>query len=86
MSIQIGLNSEIGPLETVVVHTPGQEIENMTPQTAAEVLYDDILTLPLACPNIVSSRGCSTGRPGGRVADLLAEVLAAGSHPGCAAY
>lgn len=48
MSIQINLNSEIGPLETVVVHTPGQEIENMTPQTAAEVLYDDILSLPLA--------------------------------------
>ena len=48
MSIQIKLNSEIGPLETVVVHTPGQEIENMTPQTAAEVLYDDILSLKLA--------------------------------------
>lgn len=48
MSIRISLNSEIGPLETVVVHTPGQEIENMTPETAAEVLYDDIISLPLA--------------------------------------
>ena len=48
MSIQINLNSEIGPLEAVVVHTPGQEIENMTPETAAEVLYDDILNLRLA--------------------------------------
>ncbi|MGY6630753.1 MAG: arginine deiminase [Wenzhouxiangella sp.] len=48
MSIRIKLNSEIGPLDTVVVHTPGKEIENMTPETAAEVLYDDILTLPLA--------------------------------------
>ncbi len=48
MTITISLNSEIGPLETVVVHSPGQEIENMTPQTAAEVLYDDILNLDLA--------------------------------------
>ena len=48
MTIQIRLDSEVGPLETVVVHTPGQEMENMTPETAAEVLYDDILSLPLA--------------------------------------
>ncbi len=48
MSIQIGLDSEIGHLETVVVHTPGQEMENMTPDTASEVLYDDILSLRLA--------------------------------------
>src|SRR5699024_7008354 len=48
MAIDINVNSEIGPLETVVVHSPGQEIENMTPQTAAEVLYDDILNLELA--------------------------------------
>jgi len=48
MSIEISLDSEIGALQTVVVHTPGQEMENMTPATAAEVLYDDILNLPLA--------------------------------------
>ena len=48
MSIQIGLDSEIGTLQTVVVHTPGQEMENMTPDTASEVLYDDILSLRLA--------------------------------------
>ncbi len=48
MTIRIALDSEIGPLETVVVHTPGAEMENMTPETAAQVLYDDILSLPLA--------------------------------------
>jgi arginine deiminase len=48
MTIQIGLDSEIGPLRTVVVHTPGKEMENMTPDTASEVLYDDILSLRLA--------------------------------------
>ncbi len=40
--------SEIGKLNTVIIHEPGPEMENMTPETAAEVLYDDILTLDLA--------------------------------------
>jgi len=45
---QIKLDSEIGTLNSVVVHRPGREIENMTPASAAEVLYDDILNLQLA--------------------------------------
>jgi len=77
MSISIQLNSEIGPLETVVVHTPGQEMENMTPETAAEVLYDDILTLPLALAEHRQLKGVlTTVAP--RVVefrDLLTEVL-----------
>ena len=48
MTTHIDLNSEIGALRNVVVHTPGQELENMTPDTAEDVLYDDILNLPLA--------------------------------------
>ncbi len=44
----IQVNSEIGRLRAVLVHRPGREIENMTPSTAAEVLYDDILNLELA--------------------------------------
>ncbi len=39
--------SEIGQLEKVIVHSPGREIEVMTPKTAGEVLYNDILTLPV---------------------------------------
>ncbi len=76
MSIRIGLDSEIGPLQTVVVHTPGQEMENMTPDTAAEVLYDDILSLRLALAEHRQLSGVL-----GRVArvlelrDLLREVL-----------
>ena len=31
-----------------MVHRPGREIENMTPASASEVLYDDILNLQLA--------------------------------------
>ncbi len=76
MSFHIKVDSEIGPLQAVVVHTPGQEVENMTPQTAAEVLYDDILNLPLALSEHQQLTGVL-----GRVAhtvelrDLLAEVL-----------
>ena len=39
------IDSEIGKLEEVIVHTPGEEIEVMTPQTAEKLLYNDILPL-----------------------------------------
>lgn len=39
------IGSDIGPLEAVIVHEPGVEIENVTPHTAADALYDDILFL-----------------------------------------
>ncbi|WP_395376228.1 arginine deiminase family protein [Marinicella sp. W31] len=45
---KIAIASEIGKLNTVIIHKPGSEMENMTPSTAGEVLYDDILTLDLA--------------------------------------
>lgn len=44
----ISVHSEIGKLNTVIIHQPGNEMENMTPATAQEVLYDDILNLDLA--------------------------------------
>lgn len=76
MSIEINVSSEIGPLQTVLIHSPGQEIENMTPQTAAEVLYDDILNLELATEEHQQLKGvlekvCRTLELG----DLLVEVL-----------
>lgn len=40
--------SEIGKLNTVIIHRPGVEMEKMTPETAQEVLFDDILSLDLA--------------------------------------
>ncbi len=40
--------SEIGHLEGVLVHTPGQEVENMTPENAERALYSDILNLAVA--------------------------------------
>lgn len=76
MAIDIDVNSEIGPLKTVLVHTPGQEIENMTPQTATEVLYDDILNLELALGEHRQLKGvletvCRTIE----LHDLLSDVL-----------
>lgn len=43
--MKINVNSEIGELEGVIIHTPGPEIENMTPQNAERALYSDILNL-----------------------------------------
>lgn len=45
---RITIDSEIGALNAVMIHRPGREIENMTPATASEVLYDDILNRQLA--------------------------------------
>jgi arginine deiminase len=45
---KIGVNSEIGELNAVVLHSPGPEVENMTPETAQRALYSDILNLTVA--------------------------------------
>ena len=44
----IHVSSEIAPLKTVVLHTPGPELDQMTPETAEELLYDDILNMEAA--------------------------------------
>ena len=41
--IRVNVSSEIGRLNAVLLHRPGPEIECMTPATAAESLYSDIL-------------------------------------------
>jgi arginine deiminase len=41
------INSEFGKLEGVIVHTPGPEVENMTPENAERALYSDILNLSI---------------------------------------
>lgn len=46
--INIHVSSEIGDLEAVILHTPGSEVENMTPQNAERALYSDILNLTIA--------------------------------------
>ncbi|WP_257612801.1 arginine deiminase family protein, partial [Oenococcus oeni] len=44
----IHVNSEIGRLKTVILHRPGKEIENLTPDTMGPLLFDDIPYLLLA--------------------------------------
>ena len=46
--VTIDVRSEIGKLEAVLLHTPGAEVENMTPRNAQRALYSDILNLSIA--------------------------------------
>ncbi|HET9466520.1 MAG TPA: arginine deiminase family protein [Gemmatimonadales bacterium] len=46
MSVQV--TSEIGALQSVLVHTPGRELEAVTPGNRADYLYDDIIDLEIA--------------------------------------
>ncbi|MEZ5011158.1 MAG: hypothetical protein R2744_05955 [Bacteroidales bacterium] len=45
MKLKLSVDSEIGNLKGVIIHTPGTEVENMTPKNAERALYSDILNL-----------------------------------------
>ena len=47
-TIDVQVSSEIGELQAVILHSPGSEVENMTPQNAERALYSDILNLTVA--------------------------------------
>jgi arginine deiminase len=55
--IEVGINSEIGEIEAVIMHTPGPEVENMTPSTAERALYSDILNLSVASREFSQLKG-----------------------------
>lgn len=55
--IEIQVSSEIGRLEALIMHTPGKEVENMTPENASKALYSDILNLPAAREEYREFRG-----------------------------
>ncbi|MDR0789522.1 MAG: arginine deiminase, partial [Bacteroidales bacterium] len=72
----IDLRSEIGELNGVILHTPGTEIEQMTPKTISKALYSDLLNLVIAQKeysffNGVLEKYTKTYQ----VKDLLAKVL-----------
>jgi arginine deiminase len=46
--MKTAVHSEIGKLEGVLIHPPGSEVENMTPENAERALYSDILNLSIA--------------------------------------
>ena len=55
--MQVSINSEIGRLEGVIIHTPGSEVENMTPENAERALYSDILNLSIAAAEYAQFSG-----------------------------
>ncbi|MGF7140861.1 arginine deiminase [Roseimarinus sediminis] len=72
----VAINSEIGVLEGVVLHTPGQEVEKMTPENAERALYSDILNLSVAHEEYRQFKGvlqkhCTTYE----VKELLSDIL-----------
>ena len=44
----INVRSEIGPLKKVLLHRPGNELLNLTPDSLSRLLFDDIPFLPEA--------------------------------------
>ena len=44
----INVTSEINPLKKVLVHRPGRELLNLTPDSLGRLLFDDIPYLPVA--------------------------------------
>src|SRR6476619_4841726 len=44
----VHVTSEIGELQSVLVHTPGRELEAVTPGNREDYLYDDIIDLEIA--------------------------------------
>ncbi|MFV0593328.1 MAG: arginine deiminase family protein [Draconibacterium sp.] len=55
--MKTSVHSEIGKLEGVIIHTPGSEVENMTPENAERALYSDILNLSIASKEYAQLKG-----------------------------
>ena len=77
MNDAIHVRSEIGPLKKVLLHRPGNELLNLTPDTLGRLLFDDIPFLPEAqaehdeFANILRSNGVEVVY----LEDLMADVL-----------
>lgn len=74
--INVNVRSEIGELEGVILHTPGSEVENMTPKNAERALYSDILNLSVAKKEYSQLSGVlDKVTKTFQVKDLLADIL-----------
>ncbi len=72
----VRVTSEIGPLEAVLVHTPGKELEAVTPGNREDFLYDDLIGLEVSARE--HARLKAVLQRFGRVyeiTELVAEVL-----------
>jgi len=77
MASSVNINSEIGKLESVILHTPGGEVENMTPESAKRALYSDILNLDVAVKEYEQFKGVlQKVTKTFEVKDLLKDILA----------
>lgn len=75
--IKVEVNSEFGQLEGVIVHTPGLEVEEMTPENAERALYSDILNLSVAANEYSFFKGVlNKVTRTFEVKDLLTDILA----------
>jgi arginine deiminase len=78
LTLRVGIHSEIGRLREVVVHRPGRELDRLTPDNAAELLFDDVLWADRArrehdeFTEVMRSHGVRVHL----FADLLAQALA----------
>ncbi|MFN8134180.1 MAG: arginine deiminase family protein [Bacteroidales bacterium] len=57
LPLKVDIRSEIGELEGVIIHTPGPEVENMTPDSSRKALYSDILNLSVALKEFNQFKG-----------------------------
>lgn len=74
--MEININSEIGQLEGVIVHTPDIELERATPETIHEALFVDLLNLPIARrEHLLFKSVLSKVAETFEVSDLLEEIL-----------
>lgn len=72
----VHVNSEIGRLRGVIVHSPGPEMENMTPANAERALYSDILNLSIASSEYKQFKGVLDKHAKVyEVKDLLQDIL-----------
>lgn len=75
-SSPVEIRSEIGNLEGVILHTPGNEVENMTPESTQKALYSDILNLSVALKEYNQFKGfLSKVTKTYEVKELLTDVL-----------
>ncbi|MFO7713481.1 arginine deiminase family protein [Desulfosarcina sp.] len=75
--MKVDIRSEIGIIEGVILHTPGPEVENMTPKNAERALYSDILNLSVARKEYAQLADLlNTVARTYQVRDLLESVLA----------
>ena len=75
-NLSVDIRSEIGELESVIIHTPGAEVENMTPENAERALYSDILNLNIGLSEYNQLKGVlSKVAQTFEVGDLLKEVV-----------